>query len=170
MDGITHDLISFVLQWIVLFVWGDKRERSFTKYWNRRARDFRGKCYSCIYGIFPIQISKRSFLLNVVSRKSNKEVFLASFFKKAAIIRKLGRGESMNLQAVRDVPNKHHAFSQPNAINIYGFCGIAERIMLIILTNFSFQIIRKWIEDFRRGVEKTMFLFIYNYLVPVAVA
>ena len=105
--------------------------------------------------------------------ESNREVLLASFLnflpdKGAAIIRKLGCGESVNLQAITDVLYEHHIFAQPNANNVYDLCCIAAKITLIMLPNFNFQIIRKGMGDFWREVSKSMFLSIYNCLVPNA--
>ena len=84
--------------------------------------------------------------------ESNREVLLASILnflpdKGAAIIRKTC-GESVNLQAITDVLNENHIFAQPNANNIYDLCCIAAKMTLIMLPNFSFQIIRKGMGDF----------------------
>ena len=63
---------------------------------------------------------------------------------------------------------EHHTFAQPNANNIYDLCCIAAKMTLIMLPNFSFQIIRKGMGDFWREVSKSMLLSIYNCLVPTA--
>ena len=88
--------------------------------------------------------------------------------KKAVIIRKLACGESVNLQAITDVLNEHRLFVQSNSNNIYDLCCSAARMTLIMLPNFSFQMIRKGMGDFWRGVSKSMFLSIYDCLVPNA--
>ena len=103
--------------------------------------------------------------------ESDREVLLDCNFltdKEVVIIRKLDCGESVNLQAVTDMLNEHRIFAQPNANKIYDLCCSAARMTLIMLPNFSFQMIRKRMGDFWTGVSRSMFLFIYNCLVPDA--
>ena len=105
--------------------------------------------------------------------ESDREVLLASFLnfvpeKEAAIIRRLACGEFVNLQAITDVLSEHRIFAQPNANNIYDLCCSAAKTTLILLPNFSFQMIRKGMGHFWMGVSKSMFLSIYDCLVPNA--
>ena len=83
----------------------------------------------------------------------SSDIILVSFFnflpgKENATLRKLARSEPVNLQAVIGVLNEHCIFAQPNANDIYDLCCSSARMTLIILPNFSFQMIRKGMRNF----------------------